>query len=163
MREFRNLLSVCDGNEAPLTTWNGKYCYLCSTVRDRNNDYRQKILELLEFRDEMDPFQMCHTVAQYYQRAIQPFTKQPWPVAAVERHLSECTNDIPYTTSLNLRALAAYNRGFMKTAVRKGEDGKEQAPNPTHVLCHMKIMAEQRKQIELYYRLKTRSLTTSTK
>jgi hypothetical protein len=160
MKEFRDLLMVCEGKDSATSeslNWDGAYCYLCSTVKDQNNDYRKKIMQLLEYRDQMDTFQMCHTIAQYYQTQIQPFTRKAWSAKAVEKHLSECSNDIPYTISSNLRVLAAYNRWYMKNAIRRDDDGNELPINANHTLSHLKIMEQQRKQIELYYRIKSRS------
>ena len=161
MRDFENLYLRAPGAVGatpaaaattilvPNTHYDESFCYLCHTAANPQNEYREKILKMLELRDEMDPFCLCQMVANFYKNNLEEFVKRKWPASAVERHMRECSNDVGYAISRGLRVLAAYDDEYAKFATRTNAEGEPIAPDHTHVLTHLKVIDSRRKQLQL--------------
>jgi hypothetical protein len=127
-----------------------KYCYLCETVAEPNNPYRQILIKIAEYKLSANLEFLFTKADEYFTRNIQPYTatKQPFPARAIYRHFVECDKkDKAWVLLEDLAIDNEYNRQYRETGrpVDPSKPDTVMDPNNAHIGGHVKILGDRRK------------------
>ena len=132
----------------------GSFCYLCYTVTEPTNQHRLHILNVLALDNGSNLFFLCKLASEYYHNNCEEFIKRPWPPRLVERHLTECVNDLETTLQYGLRELRAHSREIAPFLCKVSDDGTKLPPDKHIVDMHLSFIREQRDQCKAILQLK---------
>jgi hypothetical protein len=127
-----------------------KYCYLCETLADTTNFYRQTLLRIIGYKMDGNVEFLFQTAEKYFAKNIQPFTatKEPFPARAIYRHFREHDKkDETWRLLEELDTLNQYDKQYINTgsAVDPTNPDQPTEPDSAHVNTHLKVFADRRK------------------
>jgi hypothetical protein len=127
-----------------------KYCYLCETLADTTNFYRQTLLRIIGYKMDGNIEFLFQTAEKYFAKNIQPFTatKEPFPARAIYRHFREHDKkDETWRLLEELDTLNQYDKQYINTGSTVDPTNPDQPsePDSAHVNTHLKVFADRRK------------------